>query len=81
MPSNINPDYPEQGKATVASVRTNFLYAKTEIEALQDGAGGAGVICRPPPAPPGPHVPGTLWVNEDTLAVLVWNGSGWEGAI
>lgn len=80
MPSNINPDYPEQGKATVASIRTNFLHAKTEIEALQGGAIGAGVICRAT-APPGPHTPGTLWINEDTLEGRIWDGGTWVGIL
>lgn len=35
MASNINATYPIQGRPTTASVRSNFAYAKSEIEALQ----------------------------------------------
>jgi len=36
MTSQINPAFPPHGNALTADVRQNFLYAKDEIEALQD---------------------------------------------
>lgn len=43
MGSNIDPSFPIEVNPTTASVRQNFGYAKSEIEALQGAITGVGV--------------------------------------
>jgi hypothetical protein len=75
--SNINENVPAGPTASVTALRNNFVTAKGEIEEVERGATGAGVIMMPPNGalgPTGPHAQGTLWVNENTLGVWVWFG-------
>lgn len=54
MTSNIDPTFPVEGYPTTESVRRNFLFAKQEIEALQNGGGetpkSANTVLAGPPS-------------------------------
>lgn len=67
MQSQINVSVPTPLRPTTASVRQNFIYAKQEIEALMDLAGGGMQGPQGPAGPVGPAGPAGQAATVDVI--------------
>jgi len=75
MTSQINEDFPAQGKAYTTNVRSNFSTAKAEISALQAQTGEAPFL-----ALAGGSMTGPMYLYNDPTDVMMPATKGYVGA-